>query len=87
MLKILWERGEIAPEEQFLLLSTCCYLMLDSGFSLTPYLESFTPTFGQVTPIFPRISSNLHCRTPLFLKDVSGTPVFKILVRTLRFLC
>ena len=30
MLKILWERGEIAPEEQFLLLSTIfCYLVLD----------------------------------------------------------
>ena len=30
MLKILWKRGEIAPEEQFLLLSTIfCYLMLD----------------------------------------------------------
>ena len=30
MLKILCERGEIAPEEQFLLLSTIfCYLMLD----------------------------------------------------------
>ena len=30
MLKILWERGEIAPEEQFLLLSTIfSYLMLD----------------------------------------------------------
>ena len=30
MLKILWKRGEIAPEEQFFLLSTIfCYLMLD----------------------------------------------------------
>ena len=30
MLKILWKRGEIAPEEQFLFLSTIfCYLMLD----------------------------------------------------------
>ena len=30
MLKILWKRGEIAPEEQFLLLSLIfCYLMLD----------------------------------------------------------
>ena len=30
MLKILSKRGEIAPEEQFLLLSTIfCYLMLD----------------------------------------------------------
>ena len=30
MLKILWEMGEIAPEEQFLLLSTIFYnLMLD----------------------------------------------------------
>ena len=30
MLKILWKMGEIAPEEQFLLLSTIfCYLMLD----------------------------------------------------------
>ena len=28
MLKILWERGEIAPEEQFLLLSTIFYLLL-----------------------------------------------------------
>ena len=30
MLKILWRRGEIAPEEQFLLLPTIfCYLVLD----------------------------------------------------------
>ena len=30
MLKILWKRGEIAPQEQFLLLSTIfCYLILD----------------------------------------------------------
>ena len=30
MLKILWKRGEIAPEEQFLLLSTIfCYTVLD----------------------------------------------------------
>ena len=41
---------------------------LDSGFSLTPYLESFTPTFGLGTPVFPRISSNLHCGTPTFSK-------------------
>ena len=30
MLKILWKRREIAPEEQFLLITTIfCYLMLD----------------------------------------------------------
>ena len=30
MLKIMWKGGEIAPEEQFLLLSTIfCYLMSD----------------------------------------------------------
>ena len=30
MLKILWKRGEISPEEQFLLISTIfCYLILD----------------------------------------------------------
>ena len=30
MLEILWKREEIAPEEQFLLLSTrFCYLMLE----------------------------------------------------------
>ena len=30
MLKILWKRGEIAPQEQFFLLSTIfCYLKLD----------------------------------------------------------
>ena len=29
-MKILWERGEIAPMEQFLLFSTIfCYLLLD----------------------------------------------------------
>ena len=39
-----------------------------SGFSLTPYLESFTPTSGLRTPVFPRISSNLHCGTPTFSK-------------------
>ena len=39
---------------------------MPSGFSLTPYLESFTPTFGLGTPVFPRISSNLHCGTPTF---------------------
>ena len=39
-----------------------------SGFSLTPYLESFTPTFGLGTPVFPRISSDLHCGTPTFSK-------------------
>ena len=40
----------------------------NTGFSLTPYLESFTPTFGQGTPVFPRISSDLHCGTPTFSK-------------------
>ena len=39
-----------------------------AGFSLTPNLESFTPTFGLGTPVFPRISSNLHCGTPTFSK-------------------
>ena len=39
-----------------------------SGFSLTPYLESFTHTFWLGTPVFPRISSNLHCGTPTFSK-------------------
>ena len=30
MLKILWNRAEIAPEEQYLLLSTIfCYMVLD----------------------------------------------------------
>ena len=30
MLKVLWKRGEIAPQEQFLLFSTIfCYLLLD----------------------------------------------------------
>ena len=41
-------------------------MVVKSGFSLTPYLESFTPTFGLGTPVFPRISSNLHCGTPTF---------------------
>ena len=45
-----------------------CRYLKAAGFSLTPYLESFTPTFGQGTPVFPRISSNLHCGTPTFSK-------------------
>ena len=40
----------------------------NTGFSLTPYLESFTPTFGLGTPVFPRIYSNLHYGTPTFSK-------------------
>ena len=39
-----------------------------SGFSLTPFLESFTPIFGLGTPVFHRISSNLHSGTPTFSK-------------------
>ena len=39
-----------------------------AGFSSTPYLESLTPTFGLGTPVYPRISSNLHCGTPTFSK-------------------
>ena len=42
--------------------------LIVTGFSLTPYLESFTPTFGLGTPVLPRISSNLHCGTPTFSK-------------------
>ena len=38
------------------------------AFSLTPYLESFTPTFGLGTPGFPRMSSNLHLGAPTFPK-------------------
>ena len=37
-----------------------------SGFSLTRYLESFTPIFGLGTPVFQRISSKLHCGTHTF---------------------
>ena len=51
--------------------SNICSLAINikySGFSLTPYLESFTPTFGLGTPVFPRISSNLHCGIPTFSK-------------------
>ena len=44
------------------------HLTILSGFSLTPYLEYFTPTFGLGTPVFPRICSNLHCGTPTFSK-------------------
>ena len=38
------------------------------GFSLTPYLESFTRILGLGTPVFQRISSNLHSGTPTFSK-------------------
>ena len=52
----------------FLGLPCCICIKEDAGFSLTPYLESFTPTFGLGTPVFPRTGSNLHCGTPTFSK-------------------
>ena len=58
-------------------------LCINSGFSLTPYLESFTPTFGLGTPVFQEFLQIYIVGLLLFLKDVSGTPIFKILVRTL----
>ena len=40
------------------------------GFSLTPYLEYFTPILGLGTPVFQGISSILHCVLLLFPKNV-----------------
>ena len=63
-----------------------------SGSSITPYLESFTPTFGLGTPVFPRICSNLHCETPTFSKrclwdsyfqNPSENPAVSTLIKTL----
>ena len=42
--------------------------LVDSRLLINPYLESFTPTFGLGTPVFPRICSNLHCVTLTFSK-------------------
>ena len=66
--------------------------MFRTGFSLTPYLESFAPTFGLGTPDFTRMSSNLHCGTPTFPKrylwdsyfqNPSENPVVPETIRTL----
>ena len=40
-------------------------------------MESFTPTFGLGTPVFLRISSNLHCGTPTFSKRCLWDPYFQ----------
>ena len=56
------------PYMVYLCIKNILFCSTLSGFSLTPYLESFTPTFGLGTPVFPRISSNLHCGTPTFSK-------------------
>ena len=53
-------------QNDFLILNRHFSRQAVPGFSLTPYLESFAPTFGLGTPVFPRISSNLHCGTPTF---------------------
>ena len=45
-----------------------CTKFHETGFSLTPYLESFTPILGLETPVFQRISSNLHSGTSTFSK-------------------
>ena len=68
MLKIMWKRGEIAPEEQFLLLSTIfCYLMSDLyvetriRFSLRDK-RLFEITEVEITRVdcilFPKLSKN-----------------------------
>ena len=43
-------------------------LGLAQGSQITPYLQSFTPIFGLGTPVFQRISSNLHSGTQTFSK-------------------
>ena len=53
--------------------------------SLPPYLESLLLILVWVLQVSWFIPSNLHYGTPPFPKDVSGTPVFKILVRILEF--
>ena len=54
-----------------------------AGFSLTPYLEFFTPTFGLGLPFFKEFLQIYIVGLLLFLKNVSVTLIFKILVRTL----
>ena len=54
-----------------------------ADFSLTPYLESFTPTFGLGLLISQECLQIYIVGLLFFPKDVSGTPIFKILVRTL----
>ena len=68
MLKILWKRGEIAPEEQFLLLSTIfCYLVLDFyvkarvRFSLR-YKRCFEITEVEITRVDCTISTHRSSR-------------------------
>ena len=66
MLKILWKRGKIAPEEQFLLLSTILYyLMLDFcvktgiGFSLRDE-RLFEVTEVEITRVDCISIANMH---------------------------
>ena len=77
MLQILWKRGETAPEEQFLLLSTIfCYLKLDFyvkariRFSLRDK-RLFEITEGEIT----RVDCTLILQPDLLLSGTVSTEV------------
>ena len=65
MLKILWERGEIAPEEQFLLLSTIFFYLLLSFYVRTGTRISLRDNqLFEITEVeIARLDCNLKTKT------------------------
>ena len=76
--EILWKRGEIVPEEQFLLLSTIfCYLMLD--FYVKTRI-SFSLRDKQLFEITKVEMTRVDCRCGLYLSQQTA-PVLKVCQR------
>ena len=90
MLKILWKRGEIAPEEQFLLLSTIfCYLMLDFYVKTRIRFSLRDKRLFKIIEVeITRIDCNNFCKKELYHKNCNTCiNIFNLLCQTLlRFL-
>ena len=82
MLKILWKRGEIAPEEQFLLLSTIfCYLMLDFYVKTGVRISLRDKRLFEITEVeITRVDCSVKISIPLpFIKSHRKQSVSKVL--------
>ena len=86
MLKILRKRGEIAPEERFLLLSTIfCYLILDFSvrtrirFSLRDK-RLFEITEGEITRVYCIYNFVLSVWVKVNSDELQGMYLFVVLI-------
>ena len=92
MLKISWKRGEIVPEEQFLLLFTMfCYLMLDFCVRTRVRFSLRDKRLFEITEVeIMRVDCNClqrfekqHCLFHIIWPSYGGLIVFKYLEQSI----